>query len=250
MANFTQLQKGMLKELHKDVDTFMYSFELQYATMVTDTIEGLLKPKGTPTKIKKIYQIPKNELLIIKKSVDKLKKRMLEITNGVQVRSITNKLIYPVPDAKFYYVRKSLGCKSEKIPLLEIDKKIEMIKEDIDTYDNIVFENKKALLDKYRQIKEFCIDNDLDYIQYRQDCNHIVLLAFDENMDILPDVDKSKGLPLLSGVVLPQDAQKVEYFRGNKRKKAVPENNRLYLFEDNKKYYILDSEHYKRYHKK
>ncbi len=191
---FTLEQRKELAELHDAIDEFVLDF---HETHFGEILLDLTPPSGEDKQEKKprcVYGISTEEIHEGMIACDVFSNRMNDITKGIAVRSVTNKLPNFFPSASRINVSSANSFKASSKSILQLEREINVLKD----FENPDEENvkKRALLER---VESFMNANEMEFIETRNRADRITFSAFDANNEpLFEGVSFFKG-----GVVVP-----------------------------------------------
>ena len=235
-------QKQELFVLHEDIDFYMNDFYQKHKkNIVKKDVRGLMS-STQKLKEKNVYALKEKEVKRIKIDMESLYSRMINITKGIVVKSISNKLLVALPNAKQWYVSKKIGHTSKNVKTVDIEGIIKGLEEEILDLKNVALKKKTEQIENYQKAHTFAIKHNLHHLQLRRAVNDVTLYAYDAENKLV-DMDQ-EGVKFKGGIVVPSDAMEIAIFVPKKaiRTNKITSEDKLYITKDY--YFIVNQKHY------
>jgi len=229
---FSDTQMYKLKELHEEVDMFMAQFKAKHeAYVLKDDVEGVIPPRNKELiKKRTVWGMEERKVSYYKREVMRFESRVLQITQGKPVLSITNKLIHPITDVAYYMIRKNIGNQSRKISLSRLETRKKKIEK---AFEGSLLkpDDMQQLLEEYELIKkaiDCIIANKKQDITLRTPVNSIRFYGYDTKKQI---VTMPEGEHFRGGILISKNAQEVDVFSPFRKERInkTPEHEKLYV---------------------
>lgn len=225
----TPEQRQNLAILHDDIDEAVFSFREENAEHIVFDITPPTQEGEKPKKPRLIYGLPKPEIVKGATLMENFLHRMLSITDDLVVRSVTNKLIHFVPQARRLTVSKTTSQRAvvRNRAFFSIRKKII---EEMET----VSEDDALNLEAYTKILDFMTRKNIETINGRTYSDRVTFSAFDENEKQIATMLFFQG-----GVVVPNDCSIREPLERKSRNDKV-EGSGVEIVKLRKENYMLN----------
>ena len=229
---FSKEQKFRLKELHEEVDMFMEQFRAKHQKdILVEDIKGSIPPKRlSMVKQRTVWSMNEAKVEYYKREMMKYESRVLQITHGIPVLSVSNKLLNVITGASYFMIKKSVGSQSRKISLARLVKRKEQIDE---LFQKTLLSPDKMVeylqeLDLIKKVIDCTLRNKKDSATLRIPVNDVRFFAYDQNKRIVtvPEGEHFKG-----GILIGKEAKEVEVFSPFRKERVskIREDEKIYI---------------------
>lgn len=231
---FSKIQMFKLKELHEEIDMFMEQFRAKNTQRVLiDDVKGKIPPKRkSMVKKRTVWGMNEAKIEYYRKEVMRYESRVLQITGGKPVLSISNKLMYPILNVSYFMVKSNEGNQSRKIAVSRLHRR----KEQIETlFEKTLLRTEEMVdyLKEYELVKKVigCAEkHKRSHMTLRTPVNDVRFYGYDGSRRI---VTVPEGEHFRGGIIINDKAQEVEVFSPYRKERStkIQENEKIYIDE-------------------